>query len=805
MRGLPMRFPNADWRMSITVLVMVALLVPTIVLPGFYFPYVVPRNIFFRVVVELGVGVVALWLGFAGKSLVLRREPIFWALVAFVAAATVSALFSPARNHSLFGDFERMGGAWAWLHLLLFFLLLRTLRDEELPWVLNTALAISLFVAVNGIVEHYRLARLNHLNDPLVASVSSTVGNSGLLAAYLLFGVALALYLSFVTRYRWLYLAAAAIELTGLVFAENRSTVIGLVLGSLVAALIFFASSRNNARRWIVPAVAGGFAGLVVMISLAIRIFPSNAIVVSLPTVFHRIASTDPATSDGSRILQWHAALSGFQDRPLLGYGPENHGLVWSAHFDPGIYAIDTDIYDRTHNQFLEILATTGLVGTFAFLAIWLAIAYALYRGYRGGHLSASAVALLAGLQVAYATYLFFWFVDLNSTMLWILFAAVIAARAHPGSVIQRSLVAKDKGALAPALSMAVVGAIVLSFYVHGYAPLMASRALAEIESSRGSVANTLQEIEAVSESPAPQTTHIPLVIGRYIGSLSPRFAEMRADSVKRRMLDRAFQTSLASFAAEIHRDTLNDRLYAHQASLLMEAESFYASPSYLTQAIGALEKAIDLSPRRIQQRLLLANAEVRDGEDERARMVLADAIKVDPGLGEPRYLLARLYLKANEGDSALAMLQRSLDLGYVGAPDSYLAMGKRLEFANRRGEAAALYSEYLEAKYTEAVWDPLGDIERSIPMADIALAAHLPLLYARASENELAIKSAAALSIFDPSRTHVVDRFVADVGARRRKRWSGKTSLLPCERVRSPQSSDTTALNPCRVFAGKG
>ena len=97
---------------------------------------------------------------------------------------------------------------------------------------------------------------------------------------------------------------------------------------------------------------------------------------------------------------------------------------------------IDTDIYDRTHNQFLEVLATTGIVGSVAFLGIWIAIGMTLVRAYRAGRISGAAVSVLWGLQIAYATYLTFWFVDLNSTMLWMMIAALIASRGTVGSIV---------------------------------------------------------------------------------------------------------------------------------------------------------------------------------------------------------------------------------------------------------------------------------------------------------------------------------------------------------------------------------
>jgi tetratricopeptide (TPR) repeat protein len=260
----------------------------------------------------------------------------------------------------------------------------------------------------------------------------------------------------------------------------------------------------------------------------------------------------------------------------------------------------------------------------------------------------------------------------------------------------------------------------------------------------------------------------------------------------------------LAAFAREIHRDTSNDRLYTHEGALLVEAARFYRSSLYRQQAIDAFHKAIELSPHRIQQRLLLASVYSGARDYERALVVLTDAVKSDPQLGEPRYRLAEAYVGAGHGDSALAMLQSSLKLGYVGAPALYLAVGRRLEFSGRNNVAARLYSDYLEVKYTEAVWNRSEAIDKPIPTADIAVAAHLPLLYVRSRDSELAIKSAAALSAFDPSRAPIVDQFVSDIGARRRASWIAKNSLLPCTSGRVARLRDSVAFGACGMFRRK-
>src|ERR1700755_138472 len=92
-----------SWRTAVILLLIAALCVPLIVGSDFFFPYVVPRNLFFRAVVELGITTLVLALCLGDKSLDLRDEPIFWSFAAFLAAVTVSAAFSPAMYHSFFG------------------------------------------------------------------------------------------------------------------------------------------------------------------------------------------------------------------------------------------------------------------------------------------------------------------------------------------------------------------------------------------------------------------------------------------------------------------------------------------------------------------------------------------------------------------------------------------------------------------------------------------------------------------------------------------------------------------------------
>jgi len=216
--------PKPSWRAVILVVLAAAMLVPLILNSGFFFPYVTPRNLYFRVLIEIAVAALVIALSFGGKKLDLSGEPILFALTAFLVASILSTLASPAPMHSMFGDFERMGGVWAWLHLVLFFVLLRTLRDEDWPWVLNAVLAVSLFVSVSAIGEHTEYLAHPYKGDASLLASSATIGNSGLLAPYLLMAIAIATYLACTNlQYRLLYLCAGAVNVLAMIHAQNRS------------------------------------------------------------------------------------------------------------------------------------------------------------------------------------------------------------------------------------------------------------------------------------------------------------------------------------------------------------------------------------------------------------------------------------------------------------------------------------------------------------------------------------------------------------------------------------------------------
>jgi O-antigen ligase len=583
------------WQVLTILLLIIAVMAPLVVVSGMFFPYVVPRNILFRVAVELATSLVVIRIAIGRARLDLCSEHILTALSAFVAAMTISALVSPAMNHSLFGDFERMGGVWAWLHLLLFFFLLRTLDELYLHIVLYAAAAVSVAVAVHAILG----------SCFTIAAPLTIIGNPGLLGGYLLMAIAICLWLARPPeRSWWLVSGPIAILYGALLLAGNRSSVMGLAVGGLAGA-VFIGFRGRGSRRWIPLLLVAGVAAATIGLAAVGGKNRSGCVLGTAPTVLHRIAATNFQGADAARTIQWNAALAGFLDRPIVGYGPENHHLVWAAHFDPRSEKLGAEVFDRVHNQFLEILATTGLIGTATFLALWITIGYALYRAYSQRLLTVYAVAVLGAANLAYAAYLTFWFVDINAVMLWLLIVAIAALRFAAQPVLHPHRRAAGKPAAAAGI---VVTALVLmwALYAHAYIPIRASFALATLDSYAGDRESAAAAVRTIAASAAPQTSHNATILAHYINTLSSRGELRTADSNS----DLAFRTAIAEFEAELERDPLNDRLHSQYAAFLLAAYDFYGDEKYLERAVTMVTRAIDLNPGRTQHRRLLERIE---------------------------------------------------------------------------------------------------------------------------------------------------------------------------------------------------
>src|SRR3989344_9279557 len=159
----------------------------------FFFPFIVPRNVAFRVIVEIAFAAY-LVLAYLEPSYRPKMHRLAWAVLAFLGVSFLAALVGLNFNRSFWGNYERMSGLFHQLHLVMyFFVLFATIRREE-TWhsFLTFSIFVSSLMSLIGFAQWLRVPFL--LASSGGDRLSGTVGNATFFATYLLFNLFFILY-----------------------------------------------------------------------------------------------------------------------------------------------------------------------------------------------------------------------------------------------------------------------------------------------------------------------------------------------------------------------------------------------------------------------------------------------------------------------------------------------------------------------------------------------------------------------------------------------------------------------------------
>ena len=400
------------WISIIGLLLIIAL--PLLNLPPWFSPPDWGKTILFRIILSSLLVVLVFEIFFRNAKTsffspiqTILKKPIketlpFWLLLAFFAMNLLATIFSQDPWFSLWGDPHRSGGFVNFVFyvaLALFAFLL--LRPSQWKFLWNFSFGIGILVSLVGIFQHFSI--FSNIFVPLRAQVSSTLGGPWVLGIYLILLSFIALSYGIQERrrlqkfgYLFLFLLFGYIIL----LTVSQAAYLGFGVGFLF--FIFFYPRKLRALK--IGAFIGLAAAILILYSLS-----------TLPD--HPFSQSDTIQNltewkvDQSRLSTWKVSIQAFQERPLLGYGPENFSIGFDAYYDPSLPEISkqphfgalTSWWDRAHNIFLETAVTTGGFGAFFYLAFFVTLLWMLQRFKK----QYSEYALMAhGIQAALLGYL---------------------------------------------------------------------------------------------------------------------------------------------------------------------------------------------------------------------------------------------------------------------------------------------------------------------------------------------------------------------------------------------------------------
>ena len=342
------------------------------------------------------------------KKLLSAKIKFILPVIIFIAVLGLTTILSQAPNRSFFGSYERKMGYLGWLHFFVFFIILIFNLNSwsKIKRVILVVLLTAGLVCLYGFIQLLGFDPINWLEPPVQTKrVFSTFGQPNFLGAWLLFIIPLIIFglfiwQKFLSRFFLILLLSGAILI--FIFTLSRAAWLGLV-GEIFFFLIIFAWFKK--RKWplfgsIILAILG------ILIVILINFYPPYFS--AAPNVYERLKSFAYLKQGSSqvRFWWWKDALDLIKKKPIFGYGLENQRLIYHYYYRPEIalYEKINTYPDRAHNEFLDLLLTSGIVGLLGYLFL---IDNAFYFGFKKIKQSLSLGFKVYGLQFMILTGLF--------------------------------------------------------------------------------------------------------------------------------------------------------------------------------------------------------------------------------------------------------------------------------------------------------------------------------------------------------------------------------------------------------------
>lgn len=661
-------------------------------------------------------------------------RPLAISVLVFVVVSALAAALGVDWEQSVWGSVARGTGLVTTLAFVVWFLSaqrLLTARDWNLFWCAAAGAAVVEAFVVIAEAAIPAMRGLFHEQG----RYSGFFGNPALLAGYLTMSTAALVILAPAAgrRGRAVLAVAAAAIVAALFLTGTRSGIVGLAAATVVGTAVVFFSGRRSHRLPVAMTT-----GLAVILLTAAFAAPSGTLErVGVPQGVARVLNWHVYVDDPTRIIEWKIALTSFQARPLLGWGPENFQPAFDRHYDPALlqYSFSETVSDKPHNIFLEMLVAGGVPLLLAYLGLFAVAAWGIIRLRRQGSMATVEAGAAAAMLAAYAVHGFFLFETYATGLLSFSLLAFIAAR-------MRSAAATE--AVRPPLIARIASV--------GFAAIALVAGLFTVPAS----ISALHALEA--DTPAVWTKNARFALEAW----SVRHREV-VKMLARDFVNRAVKNdeTLPFFRdnVKIIRQQLEQEAKWHPDDFTvqfmlgqlwaMEGE-LYASPDALQQSLAALEKADAISPRRQAVKFQLGKTLLLGEKTAEAVEVMRSVVAEDETLQEPHWFLALALIAAGDRAAGADELARAL------------ALGRLAKMRDEKNIPELLYVIDVydqEKRYADIV--PLYETLFGIDPKNASWHANLAATYEKLGKPELAMLEAQRAAEIDPALREAADQFI--------------------------------------------
>jgi len=596
---------------------------PLIISGQYFFPFVGPKSLFFMGLVEI-IFFTWLFLIVFNPKYRPRLNILLIALILFLVILTFSTFFGADISRSFWSKYERMTGLLMWFHLFAFFLAISSTFKEKSDWF--KVFGVSIFAAILiSLISLFMKINPNATGMLTAFRGGATLGNSSFLGTYLLFNIFLALYLLLQSRgglkvYSGISLAIIALAL---LLSDARAAILS-VSGGLILLFLF----------WLIFCKKGKLklAGISLLIIFVLGILTLIYFAFQPNSSFYKMMM--------ARYVVWEIGWKGFQDRPWLGWGPENFELAFTKHFDPRLFLSEYGgeiWFDRTHNIILDTLVASGIFGLVFYLGIFLATFYILLKKFLQQRIGFPILGIFSAILISYFVQNLTVFDMIHSYLMFFLVLGFIGNIA----ILNEEKIAVSKTFSIPKYRKVVLIVILVLFFFSFskfvIQPLKTDAYTIEAIRSPTPTERVSLDKKALDASPVGKSqiremfadTAINFIHSQEATKVSIDDLKLELDFVKEE-LGKSIQESPLDFRASLK---------------LGQVYNVYSriDPSKIPQAETILKTAIELSPKNPQGYWALAQTRLYQGKFDEALSLAEKAVELEPRIINSHFIVVQI------------------------------------------------------------------------------------------------------------------------------------------------------------------
>lgn len=337
-----------------------------------------------------------IWRMVDSRQLIFKRTLLDIPLLLFLVSQLLSTIFSIDPHTSIWGYYSRLNGGLVSIisYLLLYWAFVANFDKNDATKMLRATIIGGLLVAVWAIPEHFgyspscallvgRWAADCWVQD-VQSRVFATIGQPNWLAAYMGMMVFPAIYF-FLTEKTAIkkvsYYLATLLFYLAFTFTFSRGGLLGVIGGIMFSSILILIKTYSGQ---LTPRTVLKPFGIVITSLLVINLLFGSALTGSFRILKENAPPPRPTLTTGGgtqlenggtesgqiRLIVWRGAIDIFKHYPIFGSGVETFAYSYYM-YRPIAHNMVSEwdfLYNKAHNEYLNYLANTGLIGFITYL-----------------------------------------------------------------------------------------------------------------------------------------------------------------------------------------------------------------------------------------------------------------------------------------------------------------------------------------------------------------------------------------------------------------------------------------------------